>query len=471
MREDAANVRAGRPDAAGAERWRPYGEVPRVSGLDTVRVVEKAVREDITDGLAYVRETYGPTARLDLPGSVVRGILVARPDPVEHVLETNQSNYRKPDEYLDTLRHQGESLTTTRGAEWRDQHRLLAPMFQPDRVAQFSDLVVDRTEAALQRWRSIGERGGTIDLQEEMGRITLQVLGRALFSADMDEHAEEVLDAIRAIRGWMGRVISPIPYPLSYLDRRFEQPVETFQGLAEQLIEKRRGQENEYGDLLSMMMRAEADGGGMSDRRIVDNVISFLIGGSETTALALTWTLYLLARHPDVHRRLHETVVDSAVADGTHTPDALEEIGYVKQAIQEGMRVYPPVPMIPRQAIDDDVVGGYAVPAGTRVIVSPFLTHREPTIWDEPLAFRPERFAPGRGDDRPRYSFFPFGGGARMCIGRTFALLEAQLVLALIAADCRLELAAPSADERVGVSSVSTMAPASEIRMSVGEWE
>lgn len=474
MSDDVARTASGRTATATVvgERRTPFEAIPGPSGVETIRIMIRTLRNDFTDGLSSVRREYGQPARLALPGSDVDGLVVSRPEHVECILETNQSNYRKPDVYFDMLSHLGESLVTSQGDDWREQHRLLMPMFQRKNVFGFTDVVLDQTEKLLDRWRSVADRGGTIDLREEMRRITLDIIGHTMFSTDVNEFSEEFVAASDALRTRMRRQQSPVPYPSWFLERRYREPVETLEAIAARLIRDRRGHEDEYDDLLTMMMTAQEEGADLSDERIVDNIITFLLAGHDTTALALTWTWYLLAQSPDIHRRVHETVADASdVTVRSFTPETVEEFGYVKQAIQEGMRLFPPVPFFTRETIEDDTIGDFEVPGGTTLLVSKFLTHRDSSIWDDPLVYRPERFHPDRAEERPRYSFYPFGGGARMCIGRTFALMEAQLILSLVAAELRLELESPRPGEEIDVSSAVTMAPGEQIRMSVHEWE
>lgn len=455
---------------AGVSRPDPPDSIPVPGAVGTAGVVARTVRDDITGGLSYLREEYGRTVWLDLPGSFVRGIVVSQPRHVEQILATDEDYFRKPDEYIDLLQHQGKGLTTSRGAAWQEQNQILNPLFQRDSVHSFTDVVVARTETLLDRWQSVADLGGTIALREELGRLSLSILGRTLFSTDMDEYAADIRRGLAAIRTWRNRQQSPVPFPSWFLDRQVRGPVDRLRRLFREFIRDRRGIESEYDDLLSMMMLADAGGAGMSDERIVDNIITFLVGGHETTAIALTWTLSLLAQHPDTYRRLHESVPAALVStEHTITPETVDDLQATSRALQEGMRIYPPVPFFAREATEDVHLGDHRVSRGTVVIPCPFLTHRDPDIWDDPLAYRPARFRKDHGESRPRYSFYPFGGGQRMCIGRQFALMEAQLILGLVTAAFRLELESPDWDD-VGVSTSATMVPDTELEMSVQGW-
>lgn len=451
-----------------------YEAIPRPTGLDRLRIPGKALRGDVTEVLSYVRERYGRTARLQLPGRDIDAIVICDPAHVEHVLETRQSNYRKSDEYIEQLgnRALGRGLLTSRGTAWRDQHRLMMPLFQRDSVFGFTDAVVEETERMLDRWRAVADRGGTIDLHEEMERVTLMVIGRAMFSTAMTEYADEVMAASDALRRRGERDRSLIPYPDWLVDSDGADPVATLRDIANRLMVDRRGREDEFDDLLTLMMTAGEDGEGLDQELIADNINTFLLAGHETTAVALTWTWFLLGNWPEVHRRLHDAVTDaSPVTAATFTGDNIEAVRFARQTVQEAMRIYPPVPLFTREAVDDDVLGRYEVPGGTSLLISQFLTHRDPDIWEDPLAFRPERFHPDRHEERPRYSFYPFGGGARMCIGRQLSLIEAQVILSLAASEVRLKLESPAPGEDVGVSSTVTMVPDTAIEMSVHGWD
>lgn len=449
----------------------PDAAVPGPTGLDRLRVVAETLRGDITDGLAHVHREYGSPARLGLPGSNFGdALIVSQPDHVEHVLETNQSNYRKPDVYLDQLSFLGDGLVTSQGEAWRDQHRLLMPLFQQDSVGGFADVIVDQTADMLDRWQRIADGGGRIDLLDEMARITLRVLGRTMFSSDLATHYPAIQAAMTTLRDKMARQQSPIPYPAWWLDRQLKEPVETLHRIARDLIRKRQGSEDAYDDLLSMMLTA-GEGAGLDPERIVDNVVTFLVAGHETTATALTWTWYLLATHPDHHRRLREGLVDTSLEQtGVDMAAAGDELGAVTRTVQESMRLYPPVPLFTRAAVEDDTLGQMHIPGGTMLVLSQWLTHRDPAIWDDPGVFRPDRFQDDPVESRPRYSFYPFGGGARMCIGRQFALLEAQLILGLALSRMKLELASSPSPKGPAVSTAVTMQPDAPIEMTIARW-
>jgi len=451
--------------------------LPGPSGLEWFGVLRNVVGKDTVDQLRFMYEEYGRVVRFVDPGEPTRPmVMLAEPEAVQHVLETNQGNYKKSEVYRNELtRVFGQGLLTSSGDLWMRQNRLIAPLFTKESVYTFTEIVREETEAMLDRWAATEE---PIDLLSEMERLTLIIIGKAMFSTDMDDHAEEIsgiLEVLRAAfqRRTTGIVTIPDWAPTPTV-RREQAAIARLDEIVYELIEKRRGEAEAADDLLSKLIRAqdEETGHEMDDEQIKDELVTFLLAGHETTATALTWTWYLLAQYPDRHRELYETVADTDVLDREEfTPELVTELQYVKQCVQEGMRIYPPVPVIARETESDDTVCGYELPAGTQVVTPQFVVHRDPAIWDDPLDYRPERFAPGADEDRPPYSYFPFGGGARMCTGRQFALMEAQLILARVLDEFRLDLHSPAPDEQVGLDSAVTMVPDRPIEMRLDRWD
>jgi cytochrome P450 len=347
-------------------------------------------------------------------------------------------------------------------------------MFGSGSVRSFTDLILTETEAMLDRWAT---RSEPIDLLREMERVTLSIIGKAMFSADVEAHAETIRAALATLRRGFQREVGVVPTAPEWIptphNRRTRAAIDDIDAVVYDLIEARRGEADEYDDLLSKLLTARTDDGDrMADEQIRDELVTFLLAGHETTAAALTWTWYLLANHPGDHRRLHERVAGAdAITDAVgFSAGTAGDASFVKQCVQEAMRIYPPVPVITREALDRDEISGYEIPAGSEVVLSQFVVHRDPDLWADPLAFRPERFAPGAAEERPAYSYFPFGGGQRMCIGRLFALAEAQLILARVVRDVHLRLRSPTHDTPA-VDSAVTMVPDEPIEMAVTDWE
>jgi len=427
--------------------------------------------QDMTAVLTDLRDRYGTVVGTRMP-SGDPAVFVAEPNGIQHVLQGNQDNYRRSSVYRNELSEAfGDGLLTSEGDLWEQQHRLIRPMFRSNTVKSFTDLIVEETDEMLAGWN----RGDRIHLFEEMERVTLLIIGKAMFSADMETHAADISEALAVLRRAFKREVGIIPtvpdFVPSFHNSRLRRAVESINDIVYDLIDDRRANDGDREDLLAMLLDARTDDGErMDDEQIRDELVTFLLAGHETTAAALTWTWYLLGQHPDDHERLHEYVTEadslrdavgfSAGAAGNKSP--------LKRAIQESMRIYPPVPVITREAVADDVVAGYEVPAGSEVILSQFVVHRDPDLWADPMAFRPERFAADA--DRTPYSYFPFGGGKRMCIGRLLALAEAQLVLGRALETHRLTLESPT-DREPRMDSAVTMIPDDPVEMRVGRWD
>ncbi|MFC5973064.1 cytochrome P450 [Halomarina salina] len=452
-------------DPPGPERW------------NWLSLARQFLSADTTETLAMLREDYGDVVKVYFDGEAY---VVSNPTYVQHVLEANQGNYAKADVYDEELGEVfGQGLLTAEPATWQRQQELIRPMFMPATIRTFADLVAEETRAMLDRWKEYADRGEPIDLLSETERVTLLIIGKAMFSEDMADEADRMQEALHVFRDEFKRQtrsVGPtlprwVPTPHN---RQMEEALDYLNGFVYDLIEKRRGREDEFDDLLTMLLQARTDDDErMADEQIRDEIVTFLLAGHETTATALAWTWYLLAHHPEQHRRLHDAALDAPWLDGdSPDPTRFEEGPFVKQCVQEGMRIYPPVPAFSRQAIDSDRLGPYQVDPGTELIMSQFLVHRDPSIWDDPLDYRPDRFD-GDGPDCPRYGYFPFGGGARMCIGREFSLLEARIILGMAVRDVKLELESPDYHhyDDIGRDSAVTMTPAERIEMRVGEWE
>lgn len=381
-----------------------------------------------------------------LPG--ISTHLVTHPDGVEHVLKRNQKNYRKSDIFVRPVSLlAGRGLLTNEGESWLRQRRLAQPAFHRKRLAALAALMANSAEQTALRLteRQSQEPKPVIDVLGEITRLTLGIASQALFSIDYSDDADRVGSAVRvAFEHINFRMNTPFALPLKIptpRNRCFLHARQTLDNLVYDLIRERKRTGEHPGDLLSMLMDAhdEETGEGMSDRQLRDEVLTLLIAGHETTSAALAWTWYLLALHPGAETRLH---AELARVLGGRTPAAedLPALPYTRMVIDESLRLYPPAWGQPRQAINEDRIGDYRIPAGALVTLSQWVTHRHPDFWENPEAFDPERFTPERSAGRPVFAYFPFGGGARGCIGASFALMEAQLILATLAQRFRLEL-------------------------------
>ena len=374
-----------------------------------------------------------------------RAVLLAHPDHIRHVLHDNHRNYNKQNvDYAMLRRLLGNGLLTSEGAFWHRQRRLIAPMFHRQRVAGFCNLMVNSTLGMLERWDVLARRGEPFDVGAEMMRLTLEIVAKALFSADVSDDAETIGDALTEVNRQLGELslldlLWMIPTPRK---RRFRAAVRALDQVVGKIVDERRLSTHRNQDLLSMLLEAvdaETDKG-MTPRQVRDEVLTLLLAGHETTANALTWTWYLLAQNPEAADKLEREVREVL---GDRAPDALDlpNLRYTRMVVEESMRLYPPAWAISRNTIADDEIGGYRIPRKTSVIICSFITHRHPAFWENPDRFDPERFSPARAEGRPNFAYLPFGGGPRICIGNGFAMTEAQLVMATVAQRYRLGLA------------------------------
>ncbi len=374
-------------------------------------------------------------------------VLVNEPDFIEHILVTNHQNYVKGHIARKMLEPAlGNGLLISEGDFWRRQRRIMAPAFHHNHLAQATHMMVRRARQRVERWRTPGERGEPLDIAHEMMSLTMEIVAEALFSSEIANSTDELGRAVTILSGSLGT-----PNPIDILgfpewfprwrSRRTHSALARLDRTIYGIIAARRATQEGPDDLLGLLLTArdEETGEGMTDRQLRDEVITFFAAGHETTALALTWTLYLLSRHPGIERALHDEV-DSALGEGETTFADVEALSFTRMVIEEAMRLFPPVHSFSRVAIADDEVGGHAIRAGSVVTISPYLTHRNPRLWEDPLRFDPKRFTPDRVKARHRFAYLPFGGGPRICIGRGFATMEACAVLAVIARAYRLRM-------------------------------
>jgi cytochrome P450 len=371
---------------------------------------------------------------------------INHPDAIKRVLQDNHRNYNKDViDYRLLRRLGGNGLIVNDGASWLRQRRLMQPAFHRQRIEAFGTLMTTATRAMLASWEQPAKDGAALDVAEEMMHLTLRIVAEALFSTDMNAEIERFGQAFRLLNAaFLQLFYEPwrlLPGLTASPWRRLRAARRTLNAVGTQVIAQRRQQLVDKGDLLSMLLlaRDEETDQGMDDRQINAEVLTLLLAGHETTALALTWTWYLLDTHPEVERRLHESL--TAVLGGrVPTVDDLPHLPYLRMVLEEALRLYPPAWSFLRNAVAADTLGGYRIPTKAMVLISPYTMHRHPTFWEQPQTFDPERFAPERAASRPRFAYLPFGGGPRQCIGTTFAQTEAQLVLATVAQRYRLRM-------------------------------
>jgi cytochrome P450 len=369
--------------------------------------------------------------------------LLFHPDHVRHVLQEKHTNYGKDLYTYNMLRPVvGNGLITNDGSSWLRQRRLVQPAFHRQRLGSLAGVVTEQTLAMLERWRSVDV--SPLDVSAEMGNLALQIAALALFGVDLSAEAGQIGDVVKDVNELLTDYVhSPLP-PLFVPTRRnlrLRAARRRLHSFVLEIIARRRAEEADPGDVLSLLLRArdEETGEGMDDEQLRDEVVTLLIAGHETTASALTWAWYLLGRHPEAERRLREEL-EAALRGSLPGMEQLPRLSYTRMVLEETMRLYPPAWSFGRKALVDDDIGGFHIPAGSIVWVSPYVTHRHPAFWQRPEEFDPERFTPEKSASRPRFAYFPFAGGPRMCVGRDFAMLVSTLVLATVAQRYRLDL-------------------------------
>ena len=374
--------------------------------------------------------------------------LVSHPDYVKRVLQDRHQHYGRRTRGFQALREVlGESLLTTHGDYWLRQRRISQPAFHKQRVDSFAKMMADCAEATVERWADHARTGRAFDASAEMMRLTLRIIGLSMFGIDLDDESGAIGRALPvaleyAIHRTMTLVWVPPVIPTAK-NREFRAALATLNKVVLDTVSQRRASGSrgavDHKDLLGMLLEArdEETGERMSDEQIRNELLTFLLAGHETTAMTLSWAIALLGRNPAVRRRLVEEA--RSVATGEITQETLRRAPYCRAVIDEALRLFPPAWIIARSADEPDEIGGYDIPKRSVVLASPFVVHRHPRYWRDPEGFDPERFLV-EDPDRPRYAYFPFGGGPHQCIGMGFALLEAQIILLAIARRYDLEL-------------------------------
>jgi cytochrome P450 len=368
-------------------------------------------------------------------------IFINHPGLIEEVLVTNARKYSKG-RVLRANRHVfGEGLLTSEGDFWLRQRRLAQPAFHRARIASYAATMVDYTQRLVSGWRDGEER----DAHQEMLRLTLQIVGKTLFDADVERDVQGVgksLELLLEIGANFRRTIFVPHWLPTPANLRVKREVAQIEKILYRIIAERRASGRDAGDLLSMLLAArDDDGSKMTDKQLRDETITLFLAGHETTASTLSWTWWLLAQNPAAEKRLHAEL-DTVLGDRAPSLDDLQNLPYTGHVITESLRLYPAAWGLARLVVEDHEIAGYPVTKGMGVAMAQWVVHRDPRWYDAPEEFRPERWENDLMKRLPRFAYFPFGGGPRQCIGNAFALMEAALILATIAQKFRLRLVA-----------------------------
>jgi cytochrome P450 len=375
-----------------------------------------------------------------------RFFLVHQPEHVRYVLQHNNANYHKGTNFKEGKLLVGDGLIGVEGATWQRQRRLVQPAFHRPQLAAMAHEMTEAIAVSLERWRPWVDTGQPVDLVEEMMRLTQRVVLRTIFGSDSQIDQDVVIQEWGVARDFLNHRMwallkAPIALPTPG-NLRFRLALRRLDEVVYHIIRERRGQRTEGRvDMLSMLLGAvDAETSrGMSDLQVRDEVMTMFLAGYETTALALSWLWGKLCEFPQVEQRVRQEV-EQELGERTPGVEDCARMRYGRMVLDEVLRLFPPVWIYGRTPREDDVIGGFRVPAGANLLLSPYVTQRNPTLWADPERFDPERFKPEAAAGRQRFAYFPFGGGQRQCIGDNFALLEMQLVLGMVLQRYQLRL-------------------------------
>ncbi len=401
-----------------AHRQPPEAEIPFDIGS-----TEDSL-ERMTDLFARLGDLY----RVYSPGRKSYTYVANHPDDVKRVLVANHRNYTKGIG-LDRVKILlGNGIMTSEGELWRRQRYMMQPLFHRRVITEFAQVIGAANDRFLERWDGLSRRGEPVNVTDEMSELTLDIVLRSIFGRDLER---------------LSRELGGNPFEVVTREQarnlQFAYKFRSLAKLVAGLIRRRREGREEHADYVGMLMNArdKETGEAMSERQLIDEIMTLVVAGHETTASGLNWTWYLLSQHPDVDARLYAEV-SAAPEISAPSLAQMEALAYTQQVVNEALRLYPPGWLLSRRSVGPDVLGGYEIPAGADVLLCLYLLHRHPRYWQDPDAFRPERFAPAYDAERPRFAYMPFAAGPRHCIGETFALYEMLVHLYKLARRFRL---------------------------------
>ena len=384
--------------------------------------------EDSLERMSELAARLGDIYRVYAPGRRSYTYVINHPDDVKRVLVINHRNYTKGIG-LDRVKILlGNGIMTSEGELWMRQRYMMQPLFHRRVITQFARTIAEANERFLARWDEQCRRGEPVNVTDDMSELTLDIVLRSIFGSDLERLSRE-------LGGNPFEVVTREPARNLQFAYRFRSLTK----LVANLIRRRRDGHEEHFDYVAMLMSArdKESGEAMSERQLIDEIMTLVVAGHETTASALNWTWYLLGEHPEADATLHEELRAAPDMDAPSLAQ-VEALPYAQQVVNEALRLYPPGWLLSRRTIGPDVLGGYEIAAGSDVLLSPYLLHRHPRYWRDPDAFRPERFAPDHAAERPRFAYMPFAAGPRHCIGETFALYEMLVHLYKVARRYRL---------------------------------
>jgi enediyne biosynthesis protein E7 len=384
--------------------------------------------DDSLERMVELFARLGDIYRVFVPARGSYTYVIHHPDDVKRVLVSNHRNYTKG-VGLDRVRILlGKGIMTSEGELWKRQRYMMQPFFHRRVITEFAAITAAANDRCLARWEALASQGEPVNLTDEMSELTLEIVLRAVFGRDLDR-----------LTGELGANPFAVVSREPARDLQFAYRFRSLTKVVAELSARRRAEPEEHFDYLAMLMSArdKESGAPMGERELIDEVMTLIVAGHETTASGLNWTWYLLSQHPAAEARLHAEI-DAAPELATPELAQMEALRYTRQVVDEALRLYPPGWLLSRRTIEADVLGGYPVPAGSNVLLPLYLVHRHPAFWKDPEAFSPERFAPEQEAERSRFAYMPFAAGPRHCIGESFALYEMLVHLYKIARRYRL---------------------------------
>lgn len=388
-----------------------------------------------------LRQRYGGISRIKLGPFIVH--LISDPEHVKYVLQDNAHNYVRGRFYKNFTLFFGNGMLTTDGPEWKSRRQASQPFFHRPVLRAKSPVITECADDLVTEWESAADRGEAVDVTEGLMRLAMGVFGRMFLGTDLRKHSAELMPAVMfAMQAVLrsGSIWHLLPgwFPSGY-QRTLRKHQRTLDGVMNEIVEQHIRGEIEQDSVVGALLAArDEDGNPWPREQVLAEMKTLFLAGHETSGCAMVWTLYAIAQHVDVRQKL-EAELEEVLGGRTPTVADLPNLPYLRQVIDESLRLYPPVWSYPRDVVADDTIGGYHIPAGSSVILSSYVTHHDRELWENPEALDPERFCPAH-EAKPKYAYFPFGGGARKCIGFEAALLEIQLTVATIAQRLRLEV-------------------------------
>ncbi len=437
----------------------PPGPKPAFPGANLL-----ALRRDTLGFLRGLALTYGDLVHFQIGKQ--HYFLINDPEVIRDILVTDYRNFRKGRGLEVAKRLLGEGLLTSEGEFHRRQRRLSQPAFHRQRIAAYGAVMTDHAARLRTEWQDGAQR----DISQEMMQLTLGIVAKTLFDTDLEAETQEIGQAVSEAVHQMDFAMLPFASLIERLNpaisRRFERTRARLDTTIYRMIREHRADTEDRGDLLSMLLLAQdelGDGDGMTDEQLRDEAMTIFLAGHETTANALTWTWYLLSQHPEVERKLHAEL-DTVLAGRIPTDSDVAALPYTRRVLAESMRRYPPAWVIGRRVIADYRVGEHTLPAGSICMLSQYVTHHDPRWYPDPMRFDPDRWTPEAQEQRPKFAYYPFGSGPRVCIGEGFAWMEGILLLATLAQHWRMRL---SPEQKIAMQPVVTLRPRYGMQMTL----